>query len=103
MGKVKISKNQKKSIKNIKKPIRFSRLDPSAYIRNPKNIVNAIAECLLNNDPEGIVEVIDIYLKSVNVVEFSKKNNIPRINIYNTLRNKNPTIKTLAKILHAAA
>lgn len=60
-------------------------------------------ECLLNNDPEGIVELSAIYLDEYNKVGFLKEAPVSRSTAYQVLRHKNPTIKTLAKIVSTAA
>jgi len=39
-------------------------IDPTAYITNEKNILEAICECYQNNDVEGILEMIEIYLEA---------------------------------------
>ena len=38
---------------------------PSDYLTNPENIGKAILESLENNDPEGVMEVIAIYLETL--------------------------------------
>ncbi|MFM8453817.1 MAG: hypothetical protein ACKOAD_02365 [Gammaproteobacteria bacterium] len=67
------------------------------------NLAKAVAECLLNNDPEGVVEVIEIYLETANIANIAKKSDISRATLYHSLKKKNPTIRTLAKIIHAVA
>ena len=75
---------------------------PSEYLTDPKNVGNAILECLENNDPEGVMEVIAIYLEAVNKSKLSQENAVHRQTIYSALRHKNPTVKTLAKIIHSS-
>jgi hypothetical protein len=36
--------------------------NPSDYILNTDNLGKAIAECLHDNDMEGVIEIIEIYL-----------------------------------------
>lgn len=103
MAKTKTSRMQKKSAKSFNKLSTCREWNPTKEILDPKNLAKAVAECLLNNDPEGVVEMIEIYLETVNIVKLSKKSHIPRATLYNSLKRKNPTIKTLAKIIHAAA
>lgn len=62
----------------------------------------AIAECLIKNDPEGVIEVIGIYLDVLNKSRLAKKAGIQRSTLYQALKSKNPTIKTLAKVIHNA-
>lgn len=75
--------------------------DPTAYILNSKNLGEAIADCLLNNDPEGVVEVIDIYLSALNKEKFRKRAKVGKSTYYSVLKGKNPTIRTLAKIVYS--
>jgi len=65
------------------------------------NIEKAIVECLENNDSEGVMEVISIYLEEINKSKMPESNQLHRQTIYSALKHKNPTIKTLAKIMHS--
>ncbi|MBA3752225.1 hypothetical protein H0X06_05560 [Candidatus Dependentiae bacterium] len=66
-------------------------------------IGKAIMECLQHNDPEGVVEIIAIHLNAVNKVRAAHKAKLARSTLYNSLyKSKNPTIKTLAKLMHAS-
>ena len=64
-------------------------------------IGKAILECLTNNDPEGVMEVIEIYLSALEKSQFVQKARVPKSTLYHSLKSKNPTIKTLAKLIHA--
>ena len=75
---------------------------PTKEILDPNNLAKAVAECLLNNDPKGVVEVIEIYLETANIATIAKKSSLSRATLYHSLKKKNPTIKTLAKLIHAA-
>ncbi|MFV0340618.1 MAG: hypothetical protein ACK5MA_08365, partial [Parachlamydiaceae bacterium] len=59
----------------------------------------AIMECLLNNDPQGVVQLLTIYLQEHNKVQFLKRAHVSRSTAYQAFRHKNPTIRTLAKIV----
>lgn len=74
--------------------------DPSEFLTDDRNLGKAIIECLENNDPEGVMEVIAIYLEAVNKSKLSQKGKIHRQTIYSALKHRNPTIKTLSKIVH---
>lgn len=76
---------------------------PSDYLTNPENIGKAILECLENNDPEGVMEVIAIYLEAVNKTKLSQSNELHRQTVYSALKHRNPTVKTLAKLMHSYA
>ena len=77
--------------------------NPSDYLTNPENIGRAIVECLENNDPEGVMEVISIYLEAVNKTKLSQSSDLHRQTVYSALKHRNPTIKTLAKLMHSYA
>lgn len=112
MDKIRISRRRKistikenvskvKEINMLEKFKGIKKADPTAYILNPKNLGEAIADCLLNNDPEGVVEVIDIYLDTLHKEKFRKKAKVGKSTYYSVLKGKNPTIRTLAKIVHS--
>jgi DNA-binding phage protein len=75
---------------------------PTKELLDTKRIGARIMECLLNNDPEGAMEIVEIYLDTVNRVQMAKNSRIPRSTLYHSLKHKNPTIKTLAKLMHAS-
>lgn len=77
--------------------------NPSKYLTNPENIGRAIVECLENNDPEGVMEVIAIYLEAVNKTKLSQASDLSRQTVYSALKHRNPTVKTLAKLMYSYA
>lgn len=102
MVKKKTLDKQKKSLKNTlnidtTKLIPYS---PTAELLDENFIGKAILECLKNNDSEGVIEVISIYLNTLN--KTSTRDLIPRSTLYHALKHKNPTIKTLAKLVHSS-
>lgn len=86
----------------IKKNAEIREHNPLAYILDENNIARGILECLKNNDPEGVMEIIEIYLGALNKAQFLKEAHVPRSTMYNLFKNRNPTVKTLAKIVHAS-
>lgn len=44
----------------------------------------AILECLSNNDPEGVMETIEMYLTVLNKTRLAKANQIPRSTLYHS-------------------
>lgn len=105
MGKIKTSRKRKGSSPNVSGyDLTGCRVwSPTKEILNVDNLAKAIVECLLNDDPDGVMEVIKIYLETVNRVQIAKKSKLSRATLYKALKHKNPTIKTLAKLIHAAA
>lgn len=107
MDKIKTLKRPRKSsfntLKNktslkIKKGVKVVKCNPDKYL-SKEFIGSAIMECLLNNDPEGVIELLQIYLDEHNKVAFLKDAKVARSTAYQALKHKNPTIKTLAKIV----
>lgn len=62
----------------------------------------AILECLKNNDPEGVVEIVAMYMNTLNKIKSAQQVDLPRSTLYHSLKSKNPTIKTLAKLVHVS-
>jgi DNA-binding phage protein len=77
--------------------------DPIKNLLDTNKMGAAIMECLIENDTEGVLEIIENYLYAVNKTQFLKEADIPRSTAYNVFKRRNPTIKTLAKIMHASA
>lgn len=119
MGKTRVSQRRKTSISRqhkltrkkdkatstprvIKKDIGITSFSPTEKLLDTKFIGAAIMECLIENDPDGIIEVIESHLEALNKSNFLREAGIPRSTMYKILKNKNPTIKTLAKIVCAA-
>lgn len=98
MVKVKTLPEQKKSLKNKTSLIAY---DPVGELKDENFIGKAIFECLINNDPEGVMEVIGIYLSALEKNKLVRNAHVPKSTLYHSLKSKNPTIKTLAKIVHA--
>lgn len=86
----------------IKKNAKITKFDPDKCLTTDF-IGSAIMECLLNNDPDGIVELLAIYLDEKNKVKLLKEADVSRSTLYQALKHRNPTIKTLAKIVSTAA
>jgi DNA-binding phage protein len=87
---------------SLKKDTGIRESNPREELLNEELIGLAIWECLKNGDSEGVIEVIQIYLEAVNKTQMAKECDIARSTMYHTLKSKNPTIKTLAKLIHAS-
>lgn len=99
-------KLQKRSYKSfeiqLRSDIGLKKFEPSETLLDTKLIGTAIMECLIANDPDGIMEIIEGHLKALNKSQFLKEAGVPRSTLYQLFKKKNPTIQTLAKIVHAA-
>lgn len=85
----------------MKRGTGLRRSNPREELLNEELIGKAIWECLRDGDSEGVIEVIRIYLEAVNKTQVAKENALARSTVYHTLKSKNPTVKTLAKLVHA--
>lgn len=95
--------NHKKKKIVLREDANISEYDPLPNLLDKDKLGAAIAECLFDNDTEGLMEVIEGYLYAVNKANLLKKANLSKSTFYHSIKSKNPTIKTLAKIMSAAA
>ncbi len=105
MAKTRTSKKRQRSLEKLEKldlsKVKgLSKIDPLKELADPQQTALAILECLQNNDPEGAMEIIAIYLDAINKTRLRKKTKLPKSTMYSALKHRNPTIKTLAKIMH---
>lgn len=87
---------------DLNKVSSITRLLPLKELLNPQKTALAILECLQNNDPEGVMEMIAIYLNAINKSQLRKQSKLSKSTMFSALKHRNPTIKTLAKIIHAS-
>lgn len=80
----------------------ITRSNPYKELIDVKQTALSILECLQNNDPEGAMEMIAIYLEALNKAKLRKRTKLPKSTMYSALKHKNPTIKTLAKMMYDA-
>ncbi|NGX30219.1 MAG: hypothetical protein K940chlam4_01063 [Candidatus Anoxychlamydiales bacterium] len=91
-------------IKKTKKKMKtkLKTLDPNKYFKNEQLVGKGLLKALEDNDPEAFIEILDAYLK-VNRTQVAKKAKLTRSTVQGALSTKtNPTIRTLAKIVHYA-
>ena len=109
MGKTMTSKKHvdsspKRSVKlKLEDFDKVKRLHPLKELADSGQTAAAVFECLTNNDPEGAMEMIELYLEAVNKATLMKKTHLPKSTMYSAFRHRNPTIKTLAKIMYLAS
>lgn len=108
MGKIRTSIRRKPSTRSIrhKNKISSKKLDPRIELYDPTEalldearIGRAIWECLKNGDSEGVIEIIQIHLEACNKSQLAKEAQVPKTTLYHSFRSKNPTIRTLAKLV----
>jgi DNA-binding phage protein len=101
-----ILKKQKKSLGSMSKKLKLKedakvfKHDPLKELMDEEKIAKAIWECLKNNDPEGVLEVIAIHLNAVNKSKSLEIHKLPRSTMYSAFKGKNPTVRTLAKMVN---
>lgn len=105
MVKAKTLRRQKKSSGStrklkLKSDTGLIEYSPTKELLDEKFIAVAVWDCLKNNDPEGVVEIIQAHLAVVNKQKRAKEAHLPRSTLYNTFKGKNPTIRTLAKMVN---
>lgn len=109
MAKVKTLRVQKKSAKNtvkLRKGVTVTPYSPTQELLNETFVRDAFWEYLQADDAAGAIEVLEIYLEAVGKEAACREAELPRSTFYHSLRGKNPTLKTLAKLVsgvHARA
>jgi DNA-binding phage protein len=104
MIKKKTSPLSKKSLKNtplkkIKSGSKLTLYDPTAELADESFIAMAVIECLKNNDPEGVIEVLNAHYQARGRLTAASASGLATSTFYSALKSKNPTLKTLAKLM----
>lgn len=95
-----MSSSKSKGIMKFKKGARVREINPTEELLDEDFISRAIWECLKEGDSEGVLEVIGAYVDSYNKTHMAKAASVARSTVY-SLKDGNPTVKTLAKLVHA--
>ncbi|MCX5922693.1 MAG: hypothetical protein NTX86_05205 [Candidatus Dependentiae bacterium] len=107
MHKKKTSKKQEFSFKNMQET-KISKKglipwNPEDDLMDHQKVGAALLECLIDNDTESFMEILDSYLR-INRLQVSKNANMARSTVQLALsKSGNPTLKTLAKIVHESS
>lgn len=94
--------SKSRRIIGLKDNARIRESNPTKEILNEELISRAIWDCLKDGDSEGMIEVIRIYLEASNKTHLAEEAEVARSTVYH-LEGGNPTVKTLAKLVHAYA
>ncbi len=78
----------------------ITKANPTRELLNDDLISRALWECLKDGDAEGFLEIISTYLSASKKARLAKKASLARSTVH-TLKEGNPTIKTVAKLVHA--
>lgn len=104
MARQKTSITQKRYVENgsmIKLKKKPREYNPLKELLNEDLIASAVWECLKDNDPNGVIEILEAHLRAKNKSKLARNNELPRTTLYHTFKSKNPTLHTLAKLVHA--
>jgi len=75
---------------------------PSDFFQSHEKVAEALLQSLEENDAGAFLEILDAYLR-VNRTKMAKATKMSRTTVQNALSRKgNPTIRTIAKIVHRA-
>ena len=86
----------------MKNKLKVTPHNPIKALLNEELIRNAIWECLQKNDTDGVMEVLAAYLEALEMDARRRDAVMPRSTFYHSLKAKNPTLKTLAKLVSLA-
>src|SRR3989304_1553606 len=74
-------------------------LKSDEYFKNHRVVGEALLQCLIENDSEAFMEILDSYLR-INRTQIAQKAALPRSTVSLAFsKNGNPTLKTIAKIV----
>lgn len=75
---------------------------PSNFFKSHEKVAEALLQSLEENNADAFLEILDAYLK-INRTRVAKEANLSRATVQNAFSQKgNPTIRTIAKIVHQA-
>ncbi len=78
------------------------RHDPCDFFKSHEKVAIALLDCLEENDAGAFLEILDSYL-FVNRTKIAKAAKLSRTTVQKALSSDgNPTIRTIAKIVHRA-
>lgn len=78
----------------------FIEFKPEKFFNNKNAVAQALLQCLIENDTEAFMEILDSYLR-VNRTKVAKNADLSRSTISSAFSKKgNPTLKTIAQIVH---
>lgn len=85
-----------------KRGVKTKKFDPSKKLRDPNFVAKAFFQALLDNDVDAALDAISGYLMAIRKTEIAKEGGMATSTVYYALsRGANPTLRTLAKLLHA--
>lgn len=107
MNKKKTSKKHEFSLADIPRlnvhKKKITEFKPEDFFKNKKEVAEALFQCLIENDTQAFMEILDSYLR-VNRSQIAQNTDLSRSTVSLAFSKKgNPTLKTIAKMVHEAA
>ena len=106
MPKKKISKKQGLSfddmpVVELKKNVKFKKLNAITKIKDKEYISKALWECLVASDIDGFKEILRTHLELVNKDEIAEETGLSRRTLFRMLSDEgNPTLENISKLVH---
>ncbi len=85
---------------SLKPNSRLIEFSPTEELLDEDFMAKALWDCLKTNDPEAYIEIIEAHLRAKNKSALAKKNDLSRTTLHHAFKGKNPTLKTLAKMVN---
>jgi DNA-binding phage protein len=80
----------------------FTKFNSEDFFKDHQKVADSLLQCLIDNDTESYMEILESYLR-VNKSQVSQKAKLSRSTVSVAFSKKgNPTLKTVAKIVHEA-
>lgn len=84
--------------------VKTKKFDAADELRDPDLVAVAFFEALQEGDIDGALEIIEGFVMASDKVELARRTGLAPSTIYNTFsEGSNPTLKTLSRLLKAAA
>jgi DNA-binding phage protein len=98
-----MNKKEQKKSRVLRDDTNLKEYDPIKNLLDPKRLGAAVMQCLMENDTNGALEIMESYLYAVDRTQFLKDAKISRSTAYNVFKRRNPTLKTIAKMMYASS
>ncbi|NGX53871.1 MAG: hypothetical protein K1000chlam4_00591 [Chlamydiae bacterium] len=91
-------------IVSAKRGIKSKKFDPAKKLRNLNFVAKVFFLALLENDVEAALDTLNGYLMAIGKTDLAKQGEISASTVYHALsQGANPTLRTVAKLLHASS
>jgi DNA-binding phage protein len=77
---------------------KLSKFSSSDYLLDESFVGKAMLECLLDNDAEGVIDLLNAHYRARSRLTASNSG-LASSTFYHLLKSKNPTLKTLARLM----